>query len=70
MTTLVHFSMSEDTRPRNASAVVGFGSPPIFLTRSMVSGSARIAVTSELNYVIIGCGIPAGPAKPSHDVTA
>ena len=61
--------MSEATRERKPSAVVGFGSPPIFFRRSMVSGSFKIATASALSFAMVGCGMPAGPASPSHDVT-
>ena len=70
-TIFVHFSMSEATRARKPSGVVGRASPPILRQRARwFPAPARIATISALSRAIIGCGMPAGPPRPSHDVTA
>ena len=53
-----------------ASGVVGRASLPRSRSRSITAGSARIAFSSAFTLLTNGAGKPAGPATPSHDVTA
>ena len=62
--TFAHFAVSSAMNLPNSAGVIGIGSLPTSVSRSIIFGSAKPAFTSLLSFATISAEIPFGAPMP------